>query len=297
MAFPKGILKLIGVGCTITNPNGPTTTVTVTGGVAPATTVTGPDAFGAAPVVGTGTHYARNDHDHGLPASPLGLPLGLTGAVAATRYVGATASGAPASGTFAVGDFVIDQTGKVWVCTVAGTPGTWVQVGGGGGLPAWFQSGSGGPLSVVTPNTEGGLYFDTTPTGGTGLWTAIGVTSADWRSLGGAGSGGLVFDPTAGTALTSNDESNQLVLPDGGGLELAQSSGAGVVFVNAGNPNGHIAALDIGDICIDTSTPGVWQATAADNSHWIQFGGTLPTSSAGLVTGSFYTTANVVHVA
>lgn len=60
-----------------------------------------------------------------------GLPLGLTGATAATRYVGATTGGAPASGTFAVGDFVIDQTGKVFVCTVAGTPGTWAQVGGG----------------------------------------------------------------------------------------------------------------------------------------------------------------------
>ena len=54
---------------------------------------------------------------------------GLTGAVSASRYVGATASGAPVSGTFAVGDFVIDQTGKVWVCTTAGTPGTWTQVG------------------------------------------------------------------------------------------------------------------------------------------------------------------------
>jgi hypothetical protein len=57
-------------------------------------------------------------------------PTGLTGATAATRYVGGTTSGAPVSGTFAVGDFVIDQTGAVWVCTVAGTPGTWVQVGG-----------------------------------------------------------------------------------------------------------------------------------------------------------------------
>lgn len=58
-----------------------------------------------------------------------GLPIGLTGATAATRYVGATASGAPASGTFAVGDFVIDQSGKVYVCSVAGTSGTWAQVG------------------------------------------------------------------------------------------------------------------------------------------------------------------------
>ena len=38
--------------------------------VSPATTVTGPDTFGAAAVVGTGAKYAREDHDHGLPASP-----------------------------------------------------------------------------------------------------------------------------------------------------------------------------------------------------------------------------------
>lgn len=58
---------------------------------------------------------------------------GLTGATAASRYVGATSTGAPASGTFLVGDFVIDQTGKVYICTTAGTPGTWTQVGSGGG--------------------------------------------------------------------------------------------------------------------------------------------------------------------
>lgn len=56
---------------------------------------------------------------------------GLAGATSASRYVGATASGAPAAGTFVVGDFVIDQTGKVYICTTAGTPGTWTQVGGG----------------------------------------------------------------------------------------------------------------------------------------------------------------------
>jgi hypothetical protein len=58
-------------------------------------------------------------------------PTGLTGATAVSRYVGATASGAPVSGTFAVGDFVIDRSGSAWVCTVAGSPGTWVQMAGG----------------------------------------------------------------------------------------------------------------------------------------------------------------------
>ncbi len=51
---------------------------------------------------------------------------GITGAVGASRYVGAS-TGAPTTGTFAVGDFTIDSSAvpKLWVCTVAGTPGTW----------------------------------------------------------------------------------------------------------------------------------------------------------------------------
>lgn len=49
---------------------------------------------------------------------------GITGATAASRYVGATTSGSPSSGTFSKGDFVIDQTAKIWVCTTAGTVGS-----------------------------------------------------------------------------------------------------------------------------------------------------------------------------
>jgi hypothetical protein len=51
---------------------------------------------------------------------------GLTGAVNPGRFVGVTASGAPASGTFAVGDFVLSQNGQMFVCVTAGSPGTWV---------------------------------------------------------------------------------------------------------------------------------------------------------------------------
>lgn len=50
---------------------------------------------------------------------------GLTGALAVSRYVGATAGGKPTSGTFAVGDYIIDQGGYIWICTGAGSPGTW----------------------------------------------------------------------------------------------------------------------------------------------------------------------------
>jgi hypothetical protein len=53
---------------------------------------------------------------------------GLTGSVVASRYVGQTASGAPSTGAHLLGDFSTSSIGEVFVCSVAGTPGTWVQV-------------------------------------------------------------------------------------------------------------------------------------------------------------------------
>lgn len=60
--------------------------------------------------------------------------LGLTGAVTASRYAGATASGHPVAGTFIAGDYVIDLSGAIWICTAGGTPGTWANAGGSGGV-------------------------------------------------------------------------------------------------------------------------------------------------------------------
>ena len=58
-------------------------------------------------------------------ALPVGT-VGLTGATTLTRYAGGTAGGPPTSGTFKVGDLVIDSLyGINWICTTAGTPGTW----------------------------------------------------------------------------------------------------------------------------------------------------------------------------
>lgn len=92
------------------------------------------------------------------PADYLAVPTGgLPGAPAATRYVGGTTAGAPSSGTFAAGDFVVDQTGVIWICTTGGTPGTWVQAGGPnligvvGGNATALQLGT----SAVTTDASG----------------------------------------------------------------------------------------------------------------------------------------------
>ena len=137
-------------------------------------------AFGDAAAVGAAAVAGRRDHKHGMPADPTGNALGLTGATATTRYVGATASGAPISGTFALGDYVIDQTGKVWICTTAGTPGTWAQVSGGGASPLTTKGDLFGHSTVdarlpVGANTQV-LTADSTQ-----------VLGVKWAASGGAG--------------------------------------------------------------------------------------------------------------
>jgi hypothetical protein len=82
----------------------------------------------------------------------LGIASGLTGATAASRYAGATASGAPASGTFLLGDWTIDQTGAIHVCSTAGTAGSgavFTRVGGTAVTAVAFAESTASPNATV----------------------------------------------------------------------------------------------------------------------------------------------------
>ena len=81
---------------------------------------------------------------NGYVVAPEYTATGLPGATAPSRYAGATTSGAPSAGTFAAGDFVIDQTGTVWVCVTAGSPGSWKSPGPSSGAPLALASGGTG---------------------------------------------------------------------------------------------------------------------------------------------------------
>ena len=144
------------------NANGQLTTVTTAATVASvAATDTSVVVGGTAtaPTVATNTldviatqHPPAADwsnNAHGITGVSDLAVSGLTGSTAASRYCGATTSGAPVSGLHAVGDYVIDQTGSFWVCTGVGTPGTWVNVAAGSGSPT---GGAGGDLSATYPN-------------------------------------------------------------------------------------------------------------------------------------------------
>ena len=129
----------------------------------------------SAPVIATGTldviaadhppagNWSNNAHAI-TGVSDLAVS-GLPGATAASRYVGGTASGAPVSGTFSTGDWVIDQTGKIWVCTTGGTPGTWTQISSAGGTLTQYLAPAVNALtgaSTITVNAALGNAFNLT---------------------------------------------------------------------------------------------------------------------------------------
>ncbi len=145
---------------------------------------TDPAKVAATAAPGAAGTAARRDHAH----DGLGEPLALTGATATTRYVGATATGAPASGTFAVGDYVIAQDGGIYVCTVAGSPGTWVAVSGGAAVVEVLDEGSSLTAALasldfvgagVTATTSGDDVTVTIPGGGAPTAAPYVTTAAD----------------------------------------------------------------------------------------------------------------------
>ncbi|MFE9448278.1 hypothetical protein [Streptomyces sp. NPDC006739] len=71
---------------------------------------------------GTGPFDDVHDIDATTGVASLGAKNGLSN----VRFCGRTATaGAPTTGTWSVGDTVQDSAGILWLCTTAGTPGTW----------------------------------------------------------------------------------------------------------------------------------------------------------------------------
>lgn len=93
----------------------------------------GADASGAAATAQANAEAASIPITGGTATGPVIATSisasGITGTSAASRMVGAgTAYGPPLSGTFNQFDTYLDGSGNIWICTVAGTSGSWMQL-------------------------------------------------------------------------------------------------------------------------------------------------------------------------
>jgi hypothetical protein len=84
---------------------------------------------------------------------------GAPGAVNPGRFAGVTTSGAPTSGTFTIGDYVIDKNGQMLVCVGSGTPGTWVHPRDGTNLLASGEETIPRDLATGFVSTASGFLY------------------------------------------------------------------------------------------------------------------------------------------
>ena len=212
---------------------------------------------------------------------------GLTGATAQTsRIVGTVTTGAaPVSGTFLLGDVVYDTVYHTfWVCTAAGSPGTWLPMGNRASagqvaastsantIPSWANTlrltwsargtqASGGGISIMAQ-----LNGDT---GSNYTWERM---SALTGAVSATNSGGLTTSILLGSVPNGSDTANyfgtgEIVIPN------LQSSG----FKN-------LATFFSAPLSTTTGTAGegggTWQNTAAVTSITLTLGaGTFASGS------------------
>ncbi|HEX6817255.1 MAG TPA: hypothetical protein VF120_02700 [Ktedonobacterales bacterium] len=157
--------------------------------------------------------------------SPSGLDVVASGSGRIQQHLQASA-GAPTSGGHSAGEQIRDSNGELWLCTVSGSPGTWVRVahlvtgliGGAtsyltkptrlldtrGDSPSAVQNG-GGPISSAAPytlvvagvtNSHDGVAIPSAAAGAIGKVTVIsGAGGSGFVALVPSGSG----TPTTGT--------------------------------------------------------------------------------------------------
>jgi hypothetical protein len=162
-------------------------------------------------------------------------------------------SGAPSSGLHQKGELFVDVLGTLWVCTGAGTPGSWVrQVGVLAGPPASATT------LQLTASGSGGIAFE--GDGSSGAIGLKGTADSGQAIIGVAASGhAVVGTSTSGYGGVFAGGLSPLQLTPGGSAG-APASGAhllGEIYV------------DIGGIlwsCTGSGTPGTWvQLTPASS--------------------------------
>lgn len=179
---------------------------------------------------------------------------GLTGAQAQARFVGGTASGAPVSGAFQTGDFIVDQSGALWVNTLTGAPGNWVQVGSAGsnyGVPGvTLATTNAAGVAATGIRTDASIaVFDTTAP----VTQAFGDTAATGSAAVAARRDHKHGIPTLGS-VTNN--LNELAA---GALTNATSTG------DAGNRSDHFTGAALSG---NWTVSGTFQNTGVAYSVW-----------------------------
>ena len=198
------------------------------GGGTPATTVVSSTSFGQSPAVGTSTDYARGDHVHGTPASPVSASL-------FAAYFGDGSDGdATVSGTV-----TLSKETHYNNLTITGT---------GILKPAGFRVFVKGTLTIQA----GGTFNDAGNPGGVSGTTNAGAALTSRAYLGaGSGAGGAGRSSTGAGSNGGSSGGNSS--PNNSGVQPTGGAGGTAGGANTGGTAGTAVAL---------SPSQKWQAQA-----------------------------------
>jgi hypothetical protein len=159
-------------------------------------------------------------------AGLLGVRAGGTyNGLSAVNFRGVRGStGAPGSGTWVTNDVVLDSAGVLYLCTVGGTPGTWVTGGGGGGTPATTYV----DITAGTDMAHGTKHAATRLDDGGSVARLRGTLSAT-----GAVASGAVLATIPTTAHLPAAEVNTIVRWTGGGARLTIATNGQITMGNS----------------------------------------------------------------
>jgi hypothetical protein len=143
-------------------------------------------------------------------------------------------TGAPATGTYSVGDEIIDSAGAIYRCVTAGTPGVWLSLVVGGGITIYA---SGIPSNVAGNN--GDTYVNT--------------------------ANGFIYGPKAAGAWPTTPRLNTSQVGSTGAVPLvtgmSSSNGINRFAIASGSTNGQ--ALPVASTNGNSDASIVWNTTAA----------------------------------
>jgi hypothetical protein len=164
---------------------------------------------------------------------------GISGATAGAVLAGGTTSGPPVSGTFTAGTFDVDHTGRIWVCSAPGSPGTW-------------QSFAG----LLTPTAVQTAAYTANP----GDFVPCDTTTA-WNSP----SAGL-STVTLPTAPADKTVIGVKIVASAGTVNAVTFAcgGSDVINVASGSQSGTLSLLDQGIILQYAAGPGIWYVYGDD---------------------------------